>query len=430
MRKWVQESSDHLYSHEQAKLTIKVFQRKTQPHDKALMLEEFRKTDSQSRLRVICATEALGMGADLPDVRRVVQYSIQQRTTASVLMQRGGRASRDGKPGEMIFLFPAWIQGPSSPPPLPKERKSMGIQQRRGSLDPFIYKLVNELDKCPREQLLDHFNEPADFWHDTNPARCCHFHNAEFRLGDLTRFYVYTERGPMLTDEARFVLGVINKWVNEMAQKEFEDALFPVSATETLLMSEQERKDIAIASRNLNDLKAVVSEWEYAEEYASKLIPLAAEAYNKARREKHHKEEQQRQKRRQQHKVLQTPLSQNSMQMCLSQPSTAQHSIAWLEPQTPVSLPKTSPLSQDIAAVDYCLETQNVATIRDHPESQNTASSTTARRQTTKTSGPKRQALTPLDGNSQIKRSRSGRVIKPTEAMKEVLQGKENKAEN
>jgi superfamily II DNA helicase RecQ len=75
---------------------------------------------------VIFATEALGLGVNLPDVRRVVQYGLPKDEDPAIMWQRGGRASRDGRDGEIILLLDDWVEGPRT--------KSQSTQQ--GKQDP------------------------------------------------------------------------------------------------------------------------------------------------------------------------------------------------------------------------------------------------------------------------------------------------------
>jgi superfamily II DNA/RNA helicase len=45
--------------------------------------------------RILVATEAVGMGLDVPDVQRVLQWKVPQFMTVSSWWQRAGRAARD-----------------------------------------------------------------------------------------------------------------------------------------------------------------------------------------------------------------------------------------------------------------------------------------------------------------------------------------------
>lgn len=53
--------------------------------------------------RVVCATNAFGMGIDKPDIRLVVHFEIPGSLEAYV--QEVGRAGRDGQPAEAVLLF-------------------------------------------------------------------------------------------------------------------------------------------------------------------------------------------------------------------------------------------------------------------------------------------------------------------------------------
>jgi superfamily II DNA helicase RecQ len=148
---------------------------------------------------VVYATEALGVGVNLPDVRRVVQYGLPTRLEPAVFWQRGGRACRDGHNGEIILLIDQWVQGKRVKTPQrqlhlqdeaeqdeeqrddepqyredssfatdpivntgsdnnPQHDKKLTPAQCRGRLPDFWYNLLNN-DGCLREQFLDHFNE-------------------------------------------------------------------------------------------------------------------------------------------------------------------------------------------------------------------------------------------------------------------------------
>ena len=69
---WLQESDMHKYSIKQARATIKVFHRDTAKFDKEAIIAEFQQLGDRSSIRVIFATEALGLGVNLPDVQRVI----------------------------------------------------------------------------------------------------------------------------------------------------------------------------------------------------------------------------------------------------------------------------------------------------------------------------------------------------------------------
>jgi superfamily II DNA/RNA helicase len=76
------------------------------PEDmKAKITEEFIRSDSKHR--IIVATEAMGMGLNNPDIKRVVNW--KQPSGLCALMQRAGRAARSSNlTGEFIWFIEPW----------------------------------------------------------------------------------------------------------------------------------------------------------------------------------------------------------------------------------------------------------------------------------------------------------------------------------
>ncbi len=71
-------------------------------------LEDPRKKEVQERFlagdtRVVCATNAFGMGIDKPDIRLVVHFEVAGSLEAYV--QEVGRAGRDGRPAAAVLLY-------------------------------------------------------------------------------------------------------------------------------------------------------------------------------------------------------------------------------------------------------------------------------------------------------------------------------------
>ena len=112
---------------------IKIFHRNTARSDKERIIAEFRRPSGESRVQVLCATEALGLGVDLPDIERVIQYGIPRSLDPALFfsfffffffLHRGGRASRKGKPGEAILLADEWVVGDC----VRQEERSRGLE--------------------------------------------------------------------------------------------------------------------------------------------------------------------------------------------------------------------------------------------------------------------------------------------------------------
>jgi superfamily II DNA helicase RecQ len=111
-REWLEKSEKHRYTSRQIQCTIRIFHRTTAQYDKEAIIAEFRQLAMESSVQIIFATEALGVGVNIPDIRRVVQYGIPAGYHPAVPWQRGGRGSRDGQDGEIILLVDEWAFGP------------------------------------------------------------------------------------------------------------------------------------------------------------------------------------------------------------------------------------------------------------------------------------------------------------------------------
>lgn len=69
---------------------------------------------SEGHIRILCATDAAGMGCNVPDVRYVIVFNLP--TSLSVLAQRWGRAGRDRiTMAVCVLLAPPWAFRPSVP---------------------------------------------------------------------------------------------------------------------------------------------------------------------------------------------------------------------------------------------------------------------------------------------------------------------------
>jgi superfamily II DNA helicase RecQ len=117
------------------------------PQTKTLKAAIPRHMDSGT-VRLIFATEALGMGADINDIRRV--WHISCPTSLEIYMQEFGRAGRDGKGGRATLFFNA-------------------SDIARQTVDPAMRDYC-KLESCRKEFLMEYFNSSKP---QTSLHSCC-----------------------------------------------------------------------------------------------------------------------------------------------------------------------------------------------------------------------------------------------------------------
>ena len=106
LKRWIQTVCPE-YTRQQLNMVINRYHRNTGAKEKERIYAEFSKPDSQ--IRIVVATESLGLGVDLNDVRRVVQYGFPIQQDLDTIIQRFGRAARAaGIDGEALFLYEHW----------------------------------------------------------------------------------------------------------------------------------------------------------------------------------------------------------------------------------------------------------------------------------------------------------------------------------
>jgi superfamily II DNA helicase RecQ len=292
-RKWLQRKEKKQYSPTEAKNTIQVYHRNTAETDKDAIKAEFRRPNSS--IRVIFATEALGIGANLLDIRRVVQFRIPKGPEPAIFWQRGGRASRDTHDGEVILLVDAWLQGPRIQPSqrsrlarqeLPESplddhdinikstsrSQQLTPEERRGKLPEFWYILANS-STCLRNHFLDYFDESLEYRHETRTERCCSNCNPEFQLNGLEHFYLYHEAGPAISAHSKGILKSIDKWANQQINVAFSNRSFIPTANSFLSSERQER--LARFAHEIfkpEDLRVHIAPWDFFDSHAEELV--------------------------------------------------------------------------------------------------------------------------------------------------------------
>src|SRR5579871_3044037 len=87
--------------------TVEMFASITAEFDKARILNEFQ--SKQSRIRILVATSAFGMGMNIRDIERVVQYGMNIDHDLGDIYQRVGRAAcEEGRTAVAVIFLPYW----------------------------------------------------------------------------------------------------------------------------------------------------------------------------------------------------------------------------------------------------------------------------------------------------------------------------------
>ena len=86
---------------------VSMFHGATAEAKKKYVLSEFPKPDS--RVRIVIATVAFGMGINVKDIRTVINYGVP--TSLEDFVQESGRAGRDGADAESILYHSKALQG-------------------------------------------------------------------------------------------------------------------------------------------------------------------------------------------------------------------------------------------------------------------------------------------------------------------------------
>jgi superfamily II DNA/RNA helicase len=153
------------------RLTCAYFSRMGKRQKKKIA-EDFQKEDST--VRIIIATDALGMGVSNRRVELVIQWGVKRivddDSAVKTIMQRLGRVAREtGEIGHFIWFVPSWVKG--IPVIVEATDTSAGSKKTRkppwtktdeknyASMTPFFRELLNPRN-CFREILLGFFCEP------------------------------------------------------------------------------------------------------------------------------------------------------------------------------------------------------------------------------------------------------------------------------
>jgi len=293
-RKWLQKKYN--YSEKRATAVIKFYHRGTAKFDKEAYITEFQRLGEDSSVRVIFATEALGMGVNLPDVRRVVIYGLPKGLEPAIMWQRGGRAGRDGRDGEIILLVDEWVKGPRIDPLQSEEEDQWTLDEdeaiedkektrkltrteRRSKLPEFWYTLTND-PCCLRALFLDHFDEPQEYRVHIRADRCCSNCNPDIDLGILDKHYLHNERGNSFNARAKRIHELLTDWAKDQLPIVFPNSFFRPEVCS--FISEEKLTRLAKDAReimNLDGLRDSLGLWRFFTTHGEKLLRQLRTAY-------------------------------------------------------------------------------------------------------------------------------------------------------
>jgi hypothetical protein len=276
--------------------------------DKRAISKEFSRPDIQgsrpSRHRIILATDAMGMGINNPDIRRVVQWQIPHNMCS--LLQRAGRAARGREnTGDFLWLANSWCFGPKaedlrnvqnqpaqssqlleisnsdSRPLVPSTsqyqgKKAKAEAERRSKLPPGFWNLIN-MNCCIRRMILGFFGEDmATFQELDNVTRCCSNcspidilpRSPERRLSDLRT----TRSAPW---QVQSVKGALVEWRQRkgavlLPNTEYTDSEF--------LLADRTIRAIAKVAASVVDLSVLRDvtggKWAFFDEYGKEVLKI------------------------------------------------------------------------------------------------------------------------------------------------------------
>jgi len=110
------------------------------------------------RSRILVATNAFGMGIDLPDIRLIVHF--QTPGSLEAYYQEAGRAGRDGEPAECLMFFGA--ADLMTQRRLSSNSGASAVQERRKEEALAAIERYARQSQCRQQALLKHFTESGE----------------------------------------------------------------------------------------------------------------------------------------------------------------------------------------------------------------------------------------------------------------------------
>jgi Helicase conserved C-terminal domain len=218
LRSWLVEKKG--YTGEEARATVCEYHATLSEEAKERLYSEFKKSDS--KIRILVATDALSLGCDVPDIEIIVQYGLPRRWNMSTVLQRFGRAARaTGIKAWAIFFVETRFIGPKkdgsrdidpeesdiaedvSEVSQDRHTRRQTDSEVRTQLPDVMYEFCNS-DRCLRSIILSHYLEEFEEGHSSNDNPCCS--NCQPDLGQLPYDLdaPKTERKHFLTGRRRY----------------------------------------------------------------------------------------------------------------------------------------------------------------------------------------------------------------------------------
>lgn len=282
IRNWLM--TKYGYSSEQALKTVVAYHEYVAQYDKTLLYAEFKKEDS--RLRIVCGTDAILTDLDVPDISRVIQVGMERDCDVNILLQRLGRGGRKGQQALGIFFIEAqWIQERSEPETIETKNDHVGSRSRserlsaRGvsvstdnsaesnstskrerQLPDVLYEFCHTETRCLWTILLDHHKEPSHVRGGRDPRWCCSICNPE--LAVLAELPLPPKKPELDQNQVAMVL-LMEGWCTQLAKEELRNSIF--SPDYRIIISNGDLEEIcrkAWILSSTEEMKRSMLDWE------------------------------------------------------------------------------------------------------------------------------------------------------------------------
>lgn len=310
-----------------AKREIRCYNSLISPSEKARIYEDFVKTDSS--IKILCSTDAMGLGMNIIDVNIVIQWKVPPSFRA--LMQRAGRAARgSGRLGEFIWFYPRWCKGPRTSSSVEgpsvsqlrrvttandmteasssetdtgmndearknrereKRKAKKTFIQQRTDMENSLWRLINEDKKenCIRKIILTTLNEPnmINYSSRVYPIGCCSDCDSngwsipEIALHQKPRPRRVNDKTPIRVRTA--VETALKKWRDEKGSQEFSGSILVQGNDYSLFLDDDIIKDITKNVHSMNiaeELPSRLAEWPpfWQDKHTNELVKVIEEA--------------------------------------------------------------------------------------------------------------------------------------------------------